>query len=253
MLHEILAGAPNDQTLARALRHLAKWRSEVISNTLVARSGTTVLSGPFKGMDYSVRATEGSFPARLIGCYEASLSAVIEEIVVRNYPLVIDIGCAEGYYAVGLARRMPTTQVLARDASDRAQARCAVLARINSVADRVQIGGLFTHADFDICQSQNTVVICDIEGAERDLLDPERAPGLCHADILVETHAGGGEALVELLRRRFAPTHHLQVIGRVLDGAALPEWMEELGDLDRLLALWEWRSAPTPWIWMVRK
>jgi hypothetical protein len=26
--------------------------------------------------------------------------------------------------------------------------------------------------------------------------------------------------------------------------------MQELSDLDRLLALWEWRSGPTPWLWM---
>ena len=32
--------------------------------------------------------------------------------------------------------------------------------------------------------------------------------------------------------------------------AALPAWMEELPDLDRLIALWEWRSGPTPWLWM---
>jgi len=25
-----------------------------------------------------------------------------------------------------------------------------------------------------------------------------------------------------------------------------------LGDLDRLLLLWEWRSTPTPWLWMRR-
>ena len=32
--------------------------------------------------------------------------------------------------------------------------------------------------------------------------------------------------------------------------SALPDWMAEMSDLDRLLALWEWRTGPTPWLWM---
>ena len=45
----------------------------------------------------------------------------------------------------------------------------------------------------------------------------------------------------------------MRVIGRALDASGLPDWMESLSDLDRLIALWEWRSGPTPWLWMTRK
>ena len=45
---------------------------------------------------------------------------------------------------------------------------------------------------------------------------------------------------------RFAVTHHTT---RQIE-ARLPEWMEELSDLDRLIALWERREGPTPWLWM---
>jgi len=95
-----------------------------------------------------------------------------------------------------------------------------------------------------------TALVCDVEGAERDLLDPVRAPGLVHADILVEVHEGMAPGLLELLEERFAPTHRIRRIGRVLDPSALPAWMERASDLDRLLALWEWRAFPTPWLWM---
>ena len=249
-----IAAAPADQDhLTTALRHLAKWRSEIIANTVVAKSGPLVLSGPFKGMDYGVRAAEGSRAARLIGAYEASLAPVIEAIIARGYDLVVDVGCAEGYYAVGLARRMPRARVLARDANPAAQALCAALAALNGVSGQVSIGGLMDHADFDICRTARTVVICDIEGAEADLLDPARAPGLLSADILVETHDCLTPGLSQLIAARFAATHHVQVIGRKLDDSGLPDWMEGLSDLDRLIALWEWRSGPTPWLWMQRK
>lgn len=252
-VQRLLSGEPDAARLEQALRQLAKWRSGLLANTLEKRSGTMVLSGPFKGMDYPVRASEGSRAARLIGAYEASLSAVIEEIVADAYGLIIDVGSAEGYYAVGLARRMPAVQVWARDADPKAQVLCRSLADANGVGDRVKIGGIMQHADFDICTAQKTLVLCDIEGAEAALLDPSLAIGLRAADILVETHDTFQPGLSEAIAKRFHATHEVRVIGRRLDDSGLPEWMETLSDLDRLLALWEWRSGPTPWLWMVRK
>lgn len=249
-----IAAAPADPArLAEALRHLAKWRSELIANTLADRSGTEVLSGPFKGMKYPVRASEGSRSARLIGAYEASLAPVIEEIAGRRYKLVVDVGSAEGYYAVGLALRLPLARVLARDENPNAQALCRTLANANGVADRVEIGGRMEHADFDICKGKKSLVVCDIEGAEAELLDPTLAPGLLKADILVEAHDCMRPGISALIAGRFRATHEVRVIGRMLDASGLPDWMESLGDLDRLLALWEWRTGPTPWLWMVRK
>ena len=249
-----LATQPADaHTLNAALRLLAKWRAELVSNTLASRSGTKVLTGPFAGMDYEMAASEGSRSARLLGCYEHSLAPVIESIFTTAYPVVIDIGSAEGYYAVGLARRMPNTRVLARDASEKAMNLCRALAAANNVADRVEIGGIFNHADFAICTVQPTLVLCDMEAAELDLLDPAAAPGLLRADILVECHDAIRPGITDALTQRFTPSHHIQRIDRALDDRALPAWMEELSDLDRLIALWKWRAGPTPWLWMRHK
>lgn len=246
----MLDGPPDNRKLEKALRHLSKWRAHLVENTLTSREGRQVISGPFKGMDYNIRATEGAASARLIGCYEASLSPVLKEIIARSYPSVMDIGCAEGYYAVGLALRMPGCVVMAYDTNPDAQEACAVLAKRNKVADRVQTGGTVTHSDFSRCQTEKTLIICDIEGAEDALLDPEKAPGLRTADILVEVHDCFSPGLSKTIETRFSGTHQIRRIGRTVDMSALPDWMEDFSDLDRLLALWEWRMGPTPWLWM---
>lgn len=251
-LLQIMEGEPSPDRLTAALRHLAKWRSMILDNTLAARGGAVVTGGPFAGMAYPVRASEGARAARMLGAYEASLHPVIEAIIARGYATVVDIGCAEGYYAVGLARRMPQAQVLARDSSPEAQDLCRALAQANGVADRVQVGGVFTHADFDLCAASRSVVICDIEGAEDRLLDPAAAPGLRQADVLVEVHEGQSPGLTARLTARFQASHRITRIGRRLAEDCLPAWAEELSDLDRLLLLWEWRAAPTPWLWMER-
>ncbi|MBS1300808.1 class I SAM-dependent methyltransferase [Loktanella sp. SALINAS62] len=246
----ILDGPADNQRLEQALRHLSKWRARLIENTLTAREGRKVLSGPFKGLNYDTRATEGAGAARLIGCYEASLAPVFETIVARAYPVVMDVGCAEGYYAVGLARRMPDTRVVAYDTDPAARAACADLAKRNDVAARVDVHGTVAHADFARCADEKTLILCDIEGAEAALLDPVSAPALAHADILVEVHDCFAPGLSAQIGARFAATHDVQSIGRAIDMSGLPDWMENLSDLDRLLTVWEWRMGPTPWLWM---
>lgn len=250
---DLMSGEPTAQRLNMALRHLAKWRAHVLENALVERSGDRVLSGPFKGMIYPTRTSEGSRNPRLIGCYEASLAQVIEDIVADGYDTVVDIGAAEGYYAVGLALRMPRARIIARDTDQNAHAACAQIAEANGVSARVEIGGAVDHEDFAEMIRGRTVIICDIEGAEESLLDPVAAPALRNADLLVEVHEGMKAGRVDLLSKRFGPSHEIRRIERRLDDSGLPGWTNDLGDLDRLLLMWEWRSTPTPWLWMRRK
>ncbi len=252
-LLELLSGEPTSHQLNLSLRLLAKWRSRLIENTAANRGGHTIKHGPFTGMNYGVPASEGGGAPRLMGVYETSLAPVIDDIVAGDPALIIDVGCAEGYYAVGLARRLPNATIWARDTDARARQKCRDLAEMNGVADRVEVGGTMTHADFDICLRHKSVVVCDIEGAEIDLLQPTLARGLYAADILVECHPAVGNDVAATIKDRFALTHDIVQLDRKLDDEGLPQWMQGSSDLDRLLALWEWRSTPTPWLWMTAK
>jgi hypothetical protein len=223
-LAELANGPPDRRRLEGALRHLAKWRSAILQNTVVAKTGHLVQGGPFAGMDYGVPPAEGAGAARLLGAYEASLHPVIETIIARGYAQVVDIGCAEGYYAVGLARRMPQARVLARDISAACAGRLCRLWQANGVADRVEVGGLFTHADFALCRAVQTAVICDIEGAEADLLDPAAAPDLLRPTFWSRCHDGMRPGLTARLTARFAASHRITRIDRVLRPDLLPDW-----------------------------
>lgn len=252
-LEALLAQEKSADNLNSVLRLMSKWRANVVTNTLLKKSGETVLSGPFQGMVYLAKGSEGCTSARLLGAYEAALHPIIEKITQRGYEQIIDVGCAEGYYAVGLAMRMPAARVIARDLNPVARAKCAQLAAANGVSAQIDIGGEMGHGDFDICTRAKTLVICDIEGAEAQLLDLALAQGLASADILVEVHDCFTAGLSAQIAQRFEPTHKVRRIERSLSEAPLPDWMDTLSDLDRLIALWEWRIGPTPWLWMTRK
>ncbi len=95
----------------RTYRHVEFWwgsRSlDRLAARIASRHGWVVQGGPFAGMAYLHRSLDGPLPPRLLGCYEAELHGALERILGTRYDTVVDIGCAEGYYAVGLALKMP--------------------------------------------------------------------------------------------------------------------------------------------------
>ena len=247
--------AAEQAQLNNALRLLSKWRSVLIQNTLLQQQGTVVMQGPLQGLDFLTQSAEGCHIAKLLGSYEQPLQPFIEAAIAENYPTILNIGCAEGYYAVGMARRMPSTRVLAHDLNPKAQEVCAELAQKNQVADRVTVGGLFSPEDFAPYANQRVLLMCDIEGAERELLEPSIVPALKGMDIIVESHECLIAGITQLLIDRFKATHDITLVQD--DGqrqlVTPPAWFLNLAHLDQLLATWEWRSGPTPWLVMKPK
>jgi SAM-dependent methyltransferase len=247
------AGPPDMNHLNSLLRLLARWRSQVLVNTHIAHEGVRITGGPFKGMEYVSVATEGVLIARLLGSYESELHPHLEALAAQGLDCVVDVGCAEGYYAVGLARMMPEVTVYAYDIDEKARAACAELAARNGVTERVIIGGELKPDGFEVFAGRRALVIVDAEGAEVDILQPELSPALAGMSLIVETHdiyrAGARATLVE----RFAPTHDIVTVRQAPKVFDMPEWLETLPHLDQLLAVWEWRIQPTPWLVMTPK
>ena len=253
---EVLSNSSRvDIRLNHTLRLLSKWRSVLVANTLLHHEASRVLNGPFQGMNFHSAASEGCLVPKLLGCYEQPLHPFLEAAFARDYDVVLNIGSAEGYYAVGLALRMPGARICAFDISEVAREKSVVLARANNVAERVQVGGRFSPPDFEAHRGATVLVVCDIEGAERELLDPEKASALKHMDIIVESHDCIVSGTTSLLMERFQSTHEIELVAdngsRALQDP--PSWFNDLAHLDQVLATWEWRSGPTPWLVMNSK
>jgi hypothetical protein len=235
------------------LRLAAKHRCLLLQNTLLEAYGPTIMSGPFAGMSFVRQVAEGCCVPKLLGCYEEELHPYVEQAVLRDYTHVLNIGVAEGYYAVGLARRMPGAKVFAFDIDENAQNTCMAVAQSNGVAERVQVSGLFRGEDFERYAAARTLLVCDIEGAERALLDPRAYPALGRMDIIVELHDCLVPGLSTELVQRFEATHDVTLVKQAGRAAPLPAIFDNLSHLDRLLAVWEWRSGPTPWAVMTAR
>ncbi len=236
---------PTDK-LDQAFRIILARRLSNLNQFVAPMLGEVVQGGPFEGMRFSPAVSEGCTIPKLLGCYEAELYPVIAALAERNYDTVLNVGCAEGYYAVGLARSLPAVQVDARDISKTARDRCAIVAAANGVDNRVSIGECFEASDLMEYEGRSVFLLCDIEGGEYELLDPESVPALRKFDLLVELH-DVDVAPVDAFRARFAATHDDELIHpEPRDPRQFPA-LAALLPIDQGLALFE-RLESTPWL-----
>jgi ribosomal protein L11 methylase PrmA len=70
------------------------------------------------------------------------------------------------------ALKSPRSRIYAFDTDEKARKLCYELAILNNVSDRISISSTCESKDLDNIIDNNTLIICDIEGSEFDLMDP---------------------------------------------------------------------------------
>ena len=259
---------PNHQMIAPLMRRILPERFRPIgylTHLVRKRTQDTVRRGPFAGMRYIDRSIGSAHLPKLLGTYERELVEIIE-LVCAGFPeLIIDLGAAEGYYAIGLALRNPRARVVAFENERPGREALQKMTFLNGVHHRVQIRGHCEPIDLKaILESgkdelprvldQPPFVICDVEGDEDRLLDPAVVPGLRTTRILVETHEFIQPGITDELRRRFVPTHSIESIWQAPRSRAdFPfsspaTWLLPKSYLD--WAVSEWRPVRMCWLWM---
>lgn len=214
-----------------------------------------VQSGPFTGLRLTPSFLWGdaNIGAVVLGCYEQQLHGVIEELITADPDLVVNVGSAEGVYAIGLARRLPMAHIVAVDIEEDAEAAVRANAELNSVAERVRFALAWGSSELEsaLAAAQRPAVIFDCEGCELELLDPARVPSLRRAHLLVEVHEHVHPGELETLRSRLAATHHVVEITETGRNPHDYEVLRPMDSIDKWLVVCEGRGPTQTWIWAV--
>lgn len=243
------------QGLPAPLRDVVRWvlrpKRRFLFGRLRALSRDRVLSGPFVGMHLT------GLPAapELLGTYEREIFDVVRELASRPFHTLINLGARYGYYAVGLARLMPDVKVTAFEGNDEARAQLESAAEANGVRDRVTVAGYCEASDLAAVLETDVsvLVVCDIDGGEVGLLDPQMVGALTRATILVECHGPVESPTESVMVHRFLPTHDVRrfaveerVLSHLPAGIAEP-WRSRMPrTLEALLQ--EHRTLPQSWL-----
>lgn len=253
LLRAFASDANNSVKINHGLNLLARYRAREIGAALYHKGGAEVRSGPFQGMTIHGKTSEGNVAPKLLGSYEQELHEIIERCIAAPYDCVVNVGCGDGFYAVGFARRMPESEIRAYDINEGRRAYCQAMAAENGVGERVIVGGECGRDELTALAGRRVLVICDIEGGEHELLDPENIPALKDFDILVELHEVMNMALPEEIIARFAASHDIERVAHQGRDPNVFEELEKISHLDQWLAVWEGRQGPTPWAFMRAK
>lgn len=204
-----------------------------------------ILQGPFAGLKYPhIEITESAIVPKFAGSYESQLHSIVERIVATDYSDVIDVGCAEGYYAVGLAKRMPHSVIHAFDINKKDLDFCKNMAEKNDVTN-------ITFNDF--CSPETLInfkhkgrllVFCDAEGYELDLFTSEVIKSMKNTDFLIELHDILNPQISVLLKDRFSSTHQIEIVNnRQSDLTKFFEKLTNLSESEKHFAVLEHRGG----------
>lgn len=189
------------------------WRKETVAERLERVSietydlcGGKVFSGPFSGLRLNRDTWWGKsdLGAQCLGLYEKEILDLISSH--GPFDTFVDIGAADGYYAVGMLHAKMTKKSVCFEISEEGQ--CAIRENylINESPGELEVHGEANQQSIvSVAKrlSENTLVLIDVEGFEFQLLSKEVITALGKCTMIIEIHNwidGFEEKYVDLLR-----------------------------------------------------
>lgn len=216
-----------------------------------------IRGGPFKGMKFYLPGESDSMVrqlinsaivTKLVGSFEEPIQGWIHDVAARKYERIINVGSAEGYYAVGFAFTKATPRIVAFDIIERPRQMLEKLATLNGVLPQIEINTLCDWDQLEKLSGPKTLVFCDIEGGEADLLDPVKAPNLKYSDFIIETHDCLVPGVTNLLIERFRLTHQIEVLSDTERQWKRYDWPQAF--TDRMKRGWTNEGRPKGMLWL---
>ncbi|MEO5740565.1 MAG: hypothetical protein ABIS29_08225 [Vicinamibacterales bacterium] len=195
----------------RSHRLVKEWGLWDLNQRLAAELGTQVLDGPFAGMTLSALSRAEHIGPYLLGTYEAELHDTWNRLLQRKYNEFVDVGANFGYYAVGLARRFPSTNVVAFDVDGWARKAVAEMCAANDTPN-VSIETWCDPAWLALHLKDRSLVISDCEGYEGALFCEQWVPAFATCTFVIELHEAFVPGVTGQCRAMFADTHAAHMV-----------------------------------------
>lgn len=218
------------------------------------RTDGRVVQGPFTGMKILNQAKwgDGDIGGKLLGTYESELFPSIEKSIKMNPDVVVNVGCAEGYFGIGIGMRTNARTILVdieadvlKNAEDNALANSFTNFELSTESSKESLKKFLQ-------KGLNPFLFMDCEGYEFDLLSIDDVPELKNTIIIVESHDCFRPGLTEILKERFVSTHNVEIISQGNKNPYHPI-IADFDDAKKLLLTCEFRPSTMNWLFMTPK
>jgi len=181
-------------------------------NNFINSIGTDIINGPFKGMKYISESVGSCHMPKILGIYENEIYPTLLNFL-SNSDLFVEIGAAEGYYAVGSAIKYPNLNVIAFEMDKTGRQYISNLKKRNNV-DNVEIRKKFSDVDFFSIQKSaynRITYLIDIEGEEINIFSKYHNH-FNNSYFIIEIHDRVSNEIESYLKRFYSNTHNTYII-----------------------------------------
>tara|TARA_Y100001968_G_scaffold66625_1_gene57476 strand:- start:240 stop:1073 length:834 start_codon:yes stop_codon:yes gene_type:complete len=174
-------------------RETIRQRQKRVSLELFNILNGTVKYGPFKGLRLTQDTWWGQLDlgSQCLGLYEKEILEFIKNIEEGQFTNFIDIGAADGYYAVGILSTGKIQRSICFEKTDEGREAIRTNWKKNGsigqlvVKGKANIKSIGTLTKYDL---EKSLILIDIEGGEFDLLSNDILYKFRHSKILLEIH-----------------------------------------------------------------
>ena len=214
-----------------------------------------VAYGPFKGMQLNKNIwwSRNDLITQTLGIYEEHILEKIKFFSKYGATAFIDIGAADGYFAVGMAYSKLYEKVYAFEIEEDGRNRIIENALRNNCEKKIQVFGkanLKSIKKITAIEKKATFLI-DIEGSEYDFLDTNMLEALANHFVICELHpwlVNDGEMLQEKLLESASSFFDVDLIKRESYNPNNFSDFDNLSDEERLIAVGEGRERNMYWM-----
>ncbi|MDY0922239.1 hypothetical protein [Leclercia sp. CFBP8987] len=193
--HPMLARAQQSTVEQREAwrRETIRERQERISLELFDILNGVVKYGPFTGLHLDRETWWGKLDlgSQCLGLYEKEILNLIDAIEAGHYSTFIDIGAADGYYAIGMLVSGKVGRTICFEQTEKGRSVIAENWKKNNSVGELTIMGEANAASFAALNPvalENAFVLVDVEGFEFELLTNEVLSLLRSSTVVIEIH-----------------------------------------------------------------
>jgi hypothetical protein len=229
-------------------------RREMLGKRLLEESGSVVKYGFFKGMKLG-KFTWGARDSgpMIMGSYEYEVQSTIMNSPSR-YKVFIDIGAADGFYAIGLTKNRKFEKAVCFESNVKSQTLIIENAKENKVEKNIEVFGT-AKKDFHKkllreFKSKEMLFLIDIEGGEFEILDHELFKSLQKSMFVIEIHRNctDFEKKYKKLLKNASEFFETEIIDssarKNISSPTMADWPDE----DRLIVFSEGRRYKMEWL-----
>jgi len=235
-----------------------------LNKKIIKISNSKVMSGKYKNthLENISHWSKFDYAPKLLGLYEEQIQNLIVDIQKKkNLKTLINIGCGDGYHALGLVKNKFFDKSICYEISLEARNILETNIKKNNLYDKFIIRKEANideiKKDLQKLKSEETLFLIDIEGTEFTLFKDEDLNFLKKSYLVIEDH----NFLIkdnELKEKFYLSLHKFFNVEFIENGPRNPfiiqnDFLDQLNDDSRFLLLSEGRPQKMRWIFLSPK